>query len=149
MFQWHSAPWNFKIILLSIKSIRTEYAILIFYETNFVRTVASPDIWCPRRVVKSQWPPLTEFMNFKKSQLFIYFPYMRLSNLKFVECWKSCTFYLEYSFRRPFNCAGQTAFTTRPSPTTTINYASETEMPTITQHTKTIVMRNMGELRLC
>ena len=32
---------------------------------------------------QSQWPPLTEIMNLKKSQLFIEYPF-RLNNLKFV-----------------------------------------------------------------
>jgi hypothetical protein len=34
---------------------------------------------------KQQWPPITEIMTFRKSQLFIEFPYMWLSNLKFYE----------------------------------------------------------------
>jgi hypothetical protein len=34
---------------------------------------------------KTQWPPVTEIMGFRKPQLFIGFPYMWLSNLKFYE----------------------------------------------------------------
>jgi len=34
---------------------------------------------------KPQWPPITEIMSFRKPQLFVEFPYMWLSNLKFYE----------------------------------------------------------------
>jgi hypothetical protein len=34
---------------------------------------------------KQQWPPITEIITVRKPQLFIEFPYMWLSNLKFYE----------------------------------------------------------------
>jgi len=42
-------------------------------------------------------------MNFKKSQLFIEFPYIRLGNLKIVSA-ENKIFLWKYSFRRPVCC---------------------------------------------